>query len=75
MPFVTCEPAIVPSRETRKSARTSTSPIVSSCVTGFEHADERLLDVLGELVDDAVGADLDALAVGELRAPRRSGGR
>src|SRR6266487_2911505 len=31
-----------------------------------EHADERLLDVLGQLVDDAVGADLDALALGEL---------
>ena len=30
-----------------------------------EHPDERLLDVLGELVDHAVGADLDALAVGE----------
>src|SRR6266513_1651929 len=31
-----------------------------------EHADERLLDVLGQLVDNAVGADLDALALGEL---------
>ena len=31
-----------------------------------EHPDERLLDVLGELVDDAVGADVDALALGEL---------
>src|SRR5438105_9528401 len=30
-----------------------------------EHADERLLDVLRELVDDAVGADVDALALGE----------
>ena len=33
---------------------------------GGEHADERLLDVLGELVDDAVGADVDALALREL---------
>ena len=32
---------------------------------GREHADERLLDVLGQLVDDAVGADVDALALGE----------
>src|SRR4051794_36002992 len=32
---------------------------------GREHSDERLLDVLGELIDDAVGADLDALALGE----------
>src|SRR5919202_1968624 len=30
-----------------------------------EHADERLLDVLRELVDDAVGADVDALALRE----------
>ena len=30
----------------------------------LEHPDERLLDVVGELVDDPVGADLDALAVG-----------
>ena len=32
---------------------------------GREHADERLLDVLGELVDDAVRAHVDALALGE----------
>src|SRR5512146_1512576 len=31
-----------------------------------EHADERLLDVLRQLVDDAVRADLDALALREL---------
>src|SRR5262249_33162137 len=31
----------------------------------LQHADERLLDVLRELVDDAVGADLDAFALGE----------
>src|SRR6185312_17557533 len=31
-----------------------------------EQADERLLDVLGQLVDDAVGADLDAFPLGEL---------
>src|SRR5215210_4697584 len=30
-----------------------------------EHADERLADVVGELVDDPVGADVDALALGE----------
>ena len=30
-----------------------------------EHADERLLDVLGQAVDDAVGADLDVLALRE----------
>ena len=40
-----------------------------------EHPDERLLDVLGELVDDAVRADVDALALGELRARRRSAAR
>ena len=33
---------------------------------GGEHPDERLLDVLGQLVDDAVGADVDALALREL---------
>ena len=30
-----------------------------------EHADERLLDLLGQLVDDAVEADLDAGALGD----------
>src|SRR5690349_22098670 len=30
----------------------------------LQHPDQGLLDVLGQLVDDAVGADLDALAVG-----------
>ena len=40
-----------------------------------EQADEGLLDVLGQLVDDAVGADVDALAIGELPWPRRSAGR
>ena len=55
----------MPSRETRNRARTSASPSVSSVSTGREHADERLLDVLGELVDDAVRADVDALALGE----------
>ena len=34
---------------------------------GGEHADERLLDVLGQLVDHVVRADLDALALGEAR--------
>src|SRR5579862_1914876 len=33
-PLVTMQPAIVPSRETRKSARTSTSPITASVETG-----------------------------------------
>jgi len=33
---------------------------------GGQPADERLLDVLGELVDDVVGADLDALPRREL---------
>ena len=34
-PLVTMQPAIVPSRETLKSARTSASPSVSSFSTGF----------------------------------------
>ena len=33
-PLVTMQPAIVPSRETWKSARTSTSPITASVSTG-----------------------------------------
>ena len=40
--------------------------MVSSVVIGGELADERLLDLLGELVDDVVRADLDALARREL---------
>ena len=31
----------------------------------LQHADERLLDVLGQPVDDVVRADLDALALGQ----------
>ena len=42
---------------------------------GREHADERLLDVLGELVDHAVRADVDALALGELPRLARSAAR
>ena len=30
---------------------------------GHQHADQRLLDVVGHLVDDVVGADVDALAL------------
>ena len=59
------QPAIVPSRETLNSARTSTSPMIASVSTGREHADERLLDLLGQLVDDPVEADLDAGALGD----------
>ena len=33
---------------------------------GGEHADHGLLDVLEQLVDDLVGADLDVLGVGQL---------
>ena len=59
------QPAIVPTREARNVWRTSTSPSTSSTLLGREHADQRPLDVLGQLVDDAVGADVDALAVGQ----------
>jgi hypothetical protein len=38
---------------------------MSSTMSATE-PDERLLDVLGQLVDDAVGPDVDALALGEL---------
>ena len=65
-PFVTMQPAIVPSRETLNSARTSASPEDLLGRDRRQHPDERLLDVLGQLVDDAVGADVDALALGEL---------
>ena len=40
-----------------------------------EHADERLLDLLGQLVDDAVEPDLDARRARRLRAPRRTAAR
>ena len=59
------QPAIVPRRETLKSARTSASPNVSSVCTGDEHADECLLDLVRELIDDAVGADIHAFAIGK----------
>ena len=65
LPVVTMQPAMTPRRELRKSARTSASPRTSSTVSGASSADEGLLDVLGQLVDHAVGADVDALAVGE----------
>jgi hypothetical protein len=61
------QPAIVPSRETRNNALTSASPIVL-CPDGCEPADECLLDLLRELVDDVVRADLHALARSGSRA-------
>ena len=64
IPFVTMQPAIVPSRETLKGARTSASPSISSVSTG-ESIPTSPLDVLGELVDDAVRPDVDAFALGE----------
>ena len=66
---------MTPRREARKSARTSASPSDLLDLLGGEHADEGLLDVLGELVDDAVRADVDAVALGEPSVPPRSGGR
>ena len=74
-PFVTMQPAIVPSRETLNSGAHLGLAERLLGRDRREHADERLLDVLGELVDDAVRADVDALALGELRAPRRSAAR
>ena len=66
---------MTPRREARKSAlHLGVAERLLDLLRG-EHADERLLDVLGELVDDAVRADVDALALGERSAPRRSGAR
>ena len=38
---------------------------------GLEHPDHRLLDVLEQLVDDLVGADLDVGAGGQASSPSR----
>ena len=65
-PFVTMQPAIVPSRETLNVARTSASPIVSSVLIAESLPIERLLDLLRQLVDDGVEADLDAFLLREL---------
>ena len=65
-PLVTMQPAIVPRRETWKSARTSTSPITASVSTGESMPTSACSISLGQLVDHAVLADLDPLALGEL---------
>ena len=58
-PLVTMHPAIVPSRETLKSAHLGLAEDLLGR-HGREHPDERLLDVLRQLVDHAVRADVDA---------------
>ena len=60
-------PAIVPSRETLKSAHLGLAEDLLGR-HGREHPDERLLDVLRQLVDHAVRADVDALALRKLLA-------
>ena len=64
-PLVTMQPAIVPSRDDAEGVAHLRLAERLLGLDRREHADERLLDVLGQLVDDAVGPDLDALALGE----------
>ena len=64
-PCVTMQPAIVPTpRCPERLAHLGLAEHLLDLLRR-EHADQRLLDVLGQLVDHAVGADVDALAVGE----------
>ena len=44
-------------------------------MSGVEHAGQRRLDVVDGVVDDLVGPDVHALALGELFARRPSAGR
>ena len=64
-PSVTNEPAIVPMREARKSWRTSAWPSGVLDLVGLEHALHRRAQLLDRAVDHRVGADLDALALGD----------
>ena len=66
---------MMPMRDARKVWRTSTSPIGLLDLLGREQALHRVAQLVERLVDDRVGADLDALAVGDLRGRRRRGGR
>ena len=74
-PLVTMQPAIVPSRETLEQRAHLDLADHRLGLDRREHPDERLLDLLGQLVDDAVLADLDALPLGERGAPRRTAAR
>ena len=69
------QPAIVPSRETLNKRAHLDLAEDRLGLDRRQHPDERLLDLLGQLVDHAVEADLDPLPVGEQRGPRRTGGR
>ena len=74
-PLVTMQPAIVPSaRDAEQRAHLDLADDGLG-LDRREHPDERLLDLLGQLVDDAVLADLDPLPLGELRGPRSTAGR
>ena len=56
---------MVPMRLARKVARTSSSPIDVLDDVRLEQADQGVADVLDGAVDDPVGADVHALALGE----------
>ena len=63
----------MPTREALKVWRTSTLPIVVLDLLGLEQALHRGAQLLDRAVDHRVGADLDALAVGDLRAASCTG--
>ena len=57
---------MLPRRLILKIWRTSAWPSIDVGEDGLEHALEGLLDVLDQVVDDAVLADVDLLLLGQL---------
>ena len=75
LPSVTRQPAIVPTREALKSSLHLGLAERLLDLLGLEHALHRGAQLLGDLVDDRVGADLDALAARPHGGRRRGGAR
>ena len=65
----------MPTREALKIWRTSTRAHGALDLLGLEQALHRLAQLLDDLVDDRVGADLHALALGDLAGLAAPGAR
>ena len=63
-PSVTNEPAMTVLLPTRKIWRTSARPSTTSTIDRLEETLERGAEIVGQLVDDVVQADVDALGLG-----------
>ena len=64
-PLSTRQPAIVPTRLILKTCCTSARPELDFALFRLEHAFEGGLQIVGDLVDDVVAANLHAAGLGQ----------